>query len=1014
MKKISTRARNVLIQEKILTCERLLRRNEKDFFNIGGVGIKTVNDIRRLQEKIAKLHPVFSKSNKNVQIKDPVGNDQQTFIHTASTSPRLENTCLPNALDSSLLSRTLPEIFQTLSQQYDYSNDESQSSIGSLGIASQDINRLRLIALFPDDPADVLCHVTVGYLLQSDISEEAFSCILDHLSSISGFTNRSEMTISVGALSDDPIFTSIPPIVIAELRLSQHNMDTAINGEVRTMIWENITLLSEKNIIASLGFSMQGLKTIWQVWYLKEQGLELMNTLSKGIPIEAYGNFKQLVDEFLWNQVKREREGRILKGRLGLLDGRKWTLEELGYREKITRERVRQIEEKYISKLQKPKSLSRLDRFWHAVDDVLLSGGGVCCVQEIANALGKRWGWRDLPSDEELASLIGFSPQYEIVWSPPIRVIIPKHQCVRCQAIRSELARSVENQPDGVLPFDVATVKMMEFCRGKTCCNRVTSIAQFSNGYLHFLDDALEEILADESALYTQYAWTLKYGKKRTLLVETILYNTGRPMHFTEVYAEVNKDRPEHEKISERKIYAYIERSPDLLLWDRGTYIHRDHVSIPFGVIAEIEHNIISRLEGDIPYLSVSGIFEQYKEKLLKENILNESALYTCLRESNNPALRYPDYPYVIKSEKVEQRLPLPLILEKFVLEQEGVVKLEQIRKYAVEQLCANEAVFMARHFPNTPNILRVNHGEYIHIQHTGIQKERLPSIIEHLTTLLSSSGHISVIKLFNDRKITCKLLGIVSPMLLYSIFQNFYSDEYDLSRYPLIRLFGVIEENGCATGVAAAILNFIRDKGEPCSFSELYQHFVDDLGYKQNSVYNVLYHYKDVMRYSEGVFVHIETLRWTGNNQAGLELMAAQYLRDRESAGKPFGLISHFYDYMHDKLPVLPDHLLWTPTLIGELLSREGKYCIIGSLRNAFVSIPNSWGIETLDDLLYYILSNEYDGAANINVLVADMREAGILKKVLTPMMLGAKSRVVIDGNVVQLAGLRDRAKRT
>jgi len=280
MKKISTRARNVLIQEKILTCERLLHRNEKDFFNIGGVGIKTVNDIRRLQEKIVKLHPVFSKSNKNVQLKDPVGNDQQTFIHTASTSPRLENTCLPNALDSSLLSRTLPEIFQTLSQQYDYSNDEPQSSIGSLGIASQDINRLRLIALFPDDPADVLCHVTVGYLLQSDISEEAFSCILDHLSSISGFTNRSEMTISVGALSDDPIFTCIPPIVIAELRLSQHNMDTAINGEVRTMIWENITLLSEKNIVARLGFSMQGLKTIWQVWYLKEQGLELMNTLS--------------------------------------------------------------------------------------------------------------------------------------------------------------------------------------------------------------------------------------------------------------------------------------------------------------------------------------------------------------------------------------------------------------------------------------------------------------------------------------------------------------------------------------------------------------------------------------------------------------------------------------------------------------------------------------------------------------------------------------------------------------
>ncbi len=158
---------------------------------------------------------------------------------------------------------------------------------------------------------------------------------------------------------------------------------------------------------------------------------------------------------------------------------------------------------------------------------------------------------------------------------------------------------------------------------------------------------------------------------------------------------------------------------------------------------------------------------------------------------------------------------------------------------------------------------------------------------------------------------------------------------------------------------------------------------------------------------------MHIDTLRWTGSSQAALELLAANHLRNRETAGKPFGLISHLYDYLHDQLPELPHHLLWTPTLIGELLSWEGKYRIIGTQHNAFVSFPNSYGIETLDDLLYYILSNDYDGAANINILAADMREAGILKKGLTPMMLRAESCLVIDGNVIQLARLRERAKR-
>jgi len=136
---------------------------------------------------------------------------------------------------------------------------------------------------------------------------------------------------------------------------------------------------------------------------------------------------------------------------------------------------------------------------------------------------------------------------------------------------------------------------MQEFCRSH--CAEASAIARFSNGYLHFLADTIEDILADEAAVYSEYAWAQKYGKQRMILVETILRNAGRPMHFTEVHVEVNKDRLAQKQLSERNIYSYIERSPDLLLWDRGTYIHRDHVSIPLSLIREIEDNIICRLQ---------------------------------------------------------------------------------------------------------------------------------------------------------------------------------------------------------------------------------------------------------------------------------------------------------------------------------------------------------------------------------------------------------------------------------
>ena len=208
-------------------------------------------------------------------------------------------------------------------------------------------------------------------------------------------------------------------------------------------------------------------------------------------------------------------------------------------------------------------------------------------------------------------------------------------------------------------------------------------------------------------------------------------------------------------------------------------------------------------------------------------------------------------------------------------------------------------------------------------------------------------------------------------------------------------------------TGVSLEILAYIRNKSLPCSYSELYKNFVEKLGYNQNTVNYTIYQYKNLLRYSPGVLIHFDSLLWADEKQLALETLATNHLVDRESSGKPFGLVSHLYEYQHDQLPDLPDQIPWTPTLIGELLAYCDKFRIIGTQRDVFVSIPNKYNIESLDDLLYIILDSTYDGAANIDQFISDMCESGILKKNLTSMMLGSESRVVIDGKVVRLARL-------
>ena len=57
------------------------------------------------------------------------------------------------------------------------------------------------------------------------------------------------------------------------------------------------------------------------------------------------------------------REGRVLQLRFGLHDGRTYTLEEVGRKFGVTRERIRQIEVKALSKLRHPRHSRRLRDF---------------------------------------------------------------------------------------------------------------------------------------------------------------------------------------------------------------------------------------------------------------------------------------------------------------------------------------------------------------------------------------------------------------------------------------------------------------------------------------------------------------------------------------------------------------------------------------------------------------------------------------------------------------------------
>jgi len=79
----------------------------------------------------------------------------------------------------------------------------------------------------------------------------------------------------------------------------------------------------------------------------------------------------------------------------------------------------------------------------------------------------------------------------------------------------------------------------------------------------------------------------------------------------------------------------------------------------------------------------------------------------------------------------------------------------------------------------------------------------------------------------------------------------------------------------------------------------ELYQHFVDELGYKQYSVYNVHFN-SQILRYSESVVIHVDSLLWNNEKQEALESIASGHMKNLVRAGRFFGLISDLFEYSH------------------------------------------------------------------------------------------------------------------
>ena len=346
----------------------------------------------------------------------------------------------------------------------------------------------------------------------------------------------------------------------------------------------------------------------------------------------------------------------------------------------------------------------------------------------------------------------------------------------------------------------------------------------------------------------------------------------------------------------------------------------------------------------------------------MEHGVISETALYTCLRLSNDPRFVLPKYPQIFLKKHYDQSVTYKNVLEEFFESAGRALTMDEVAAFSKKLFMKQYSLF--QNLDAMPDVLKCE-GGFIHCNNLNIQADLLTGIYQLIDRYLAGNDHVSVKKIFAEKKVTCKLMKIDDSLMLYSVLRK-HNDNLLLDRYPLIR-FASDEEKVKKRTISQLIVKYVKEKETYCTAKEIEAHFVEKLGYDKSNTYVALNSLPQIITYSKGCFVHIDALGWTEEKQAQFEAVCNRIYQKARKAGTLYGLIENVVEATD--LPSLGNQMYWTESIAAELITKQNRFLLIGNKRNAFVPYKNKDHICCLEDLLYAILKANYMGATNIAV---------------------------------------------
>ena len=365
--------------------------------------------------------------------------------------------------------------------------------------------------------------------------------------------------------------------------------------------------------------------------------------------------------KFMLGHLK-EREADVIIKRFGLMGGPKQTLEEIGSKYAITRERVRQIE---ISAIKKLVTSTKDDSYFtnpiNVVRQIIDARGGFVEQEDLIEQIikiSKAHLGSDIFADPKEAAGVGnlFVFCLNHLWTKDFKQIDPSDKFKlgwRLSGSSTDVVEKLFTAAEAIIEKEgrpVSEKKLVEKIKETDLWKKEyadqPSVTSLSNDELQRmvvgqlkLSQKVRANIFDE---WGKADWSLVKPKRMTDKIFLILERHNEPLHFRDIARLINEAEFDKKKAYPPTIHNELILDKRYVLIGRGIYALADWGYYP-GTVAQVIERILEEAEE-------LHTRERIVEKVLKQRLVNQATIHLALTNKKRFVLNE-DGTYTLKKD---------------------------------------------------------------------------------------------------------------------------------------------------------------------------------------------------------------------------------------------------------------------------------------------------------------------------------------------------------------------------